>query len=173
MNKIKKIWVLWLALCGLLVSLYTSADPTPAKVNTLSLELKKISDSCTMEDYSFGNFTVSISDQAITAVDHPVSCSMRGNPTQTISIAIKNWLTTTWGDSIDKSKFTFSLTNPTVTWSLLNWSTVNNTFAEQRTLYNKALKKIWTWTWTLTISWTIPGSTPSWVYTWELDLILQ
>lgn len=174
MNKITKIWALALALCALLVSLYASADPTASKQNKLSLILTKPSDSCTMEDYSLGSFTVSISAQATQTASHPVSCSMRGNPTQTVSIALLTWLTSVAAnETIGKANFSFSLTNPTVTWSLTNWTTVNNTFAEQRVLYNKGEKKIWIWTWTLAISWTIPASTPSWTYTWELNLVLQ
>ena len=171
MNKITKIWVLWLALCGLLVSLFVSADAE--KKNKLSLELKKQDDSCVMQDYDLGEFFVSISNQATQVASHPVSCTMRSNPAQTISIALLTWLSTTWGDLIWRDKFSLSLTSPTVTGSLTAWITVNNTFADQRVLYNKDQKKIWTWTWTLAISWTIPGSTPSWIYTWELDLILQ
>ena len=60
MNKITKIWVLWLALCGLLVSLFVSADAE--KKNKLSLELKKQDDSCVMQDYDLGEFFVSISN---------------------------------------------------------------------------------------------------------------
>lgn len=171
MNKITKIWFLSLALCGLLVSLFASASLNVEQ--KLSLQLNKKDDSCTMLDYDLGSFYVSVSDQVTSVVEHPVSCTMRGNPAQTISVALLSWLATTWGDLISKEHFNLSLTNPTVTWSLTAWTTVNNTFAEQRVLYNKGQKKIWTWTWTLAISWTIPGSTPSWIYTWELDLVLQ
>jgi len=180
MKKFTKIWVLWLALCSLLIALSTSADT--GAVKKLELKLKAKADSCTMSDYNLGEFTVS--ESAITIAktwSNTITCELWSNPSHNITLELKTWLSdasSTPVQTIDRSNFSFNFTNPHANWSLETWSSVlksftNQSFANQTTLYVKGQKKIWVWSGTLAIWWTIPAWTPSWTYTWELDLLIQ
>ena len=172
MNKITKIWALWLALCSLLVALYTSADTTTTwAAQRLSLQLTAWAETCTMNDYDFGWFEVKATDQSTAEKTWLVTCTFLKKPHLVMSFQLGD-LSNGDGSTISGSNFTWSFVSVDVNWSLHDPADITN---QHFTIiaYDKPAKEVWQLTGNLKISWVIPGWTPEWTYTWELNLLIQ
>lgn len=171
MNKITKIWVLWVALCGLLVALHTSAATSTVDTKDLTLQLTAWAETCTINDYNFGWFEVKATDQRTAEKTWLVTCTFLKKPQLIMSFQLWD-LTNGDGSTISGSNFTWSFVNVDVNWSLHDPADIiNQSFSIEA--YNKPAKEVWQLTGTLKISWVIPGWTPEWTYTWELNLLIQ
>lgn len=171
MNKITKIWVLWVALCSLLVALHTSAATQTWAIQKLQLQLTAADNSCTMVDYDFGSFQVSGVDQRTAEKTGLVLCSLTKKPAVNLSLQL-NDLSNGEGSNIPANKFTWSLVDVSANWTLPQpTEKINQAFPIAA--YSKNVKEVWVWSGTLKISWVIPGWTPDGTYTWELNLLLQ
>lgn len=172
MNKITKIWVLWVALCSLLVALHTSADTTTTwAAQKLKLQLTAGNESCTMVDYDFGSFDVKATDQSTSEKTWLVTCTFLKKPHLVVTFQLWD-LSNGDGSTISGSNFTWSFVGVSVNWSLHQPSDINNQ-PFTITAYDKPAKEVWELTGNLKISWIIPGWTPEWTYTWELNLMIQ
>ena len=172
MNRITKICVLWLALCGLLVSLYASAvgNPEP-RSQRLSLQLNWWESSCVMDDYNLGSHNVSALSQETQHDTHPVYCTFLDISSRDIQFDLGDL--SNWTETILNDYFTWNITNISVTGSLDTTSAGEVfSFSDSQQVYTKQARKIWIWTWNLEIRWTIPGWKPEWTYTWVLNLSL-
>ena len=175
MNKITKIWVLWLALCWLVVALNVKAATWDVK-REVSLVLTNWENACTLLDYQLGTKAVLLTDQATNTDTHLVTCTFLNSNANTITLDMSDLVNS--GDStkkIDDDNFSGSMAWVTTNWTL---NTTDDTIAEfnignPHVVYSKNANTAWEWSWNLSIRGTIPGSTPAWTYTGSLDLTLQ
>ena len=172
MNKITKLWALALALCVLLVSLYTRAA-TGDTSKIVSLILNNWNNSCTVLDYQLGTKTVKQTDQQTEDVPHSISCIFLNSSANTISLVMTDLQNST-SNTIGRTNFIWNLTSVTTDWTLNSWSNKSNFNLGTATwVYIKNANTAGVWSWSLSIKWTIPGWTPAWTYTWNLNLTIQ
>jgi hypothetical protein len=76
--------------------------------------------------------------------------------------------------TITANNFNFALAAATASWLIDNLAAVATTaFPGPNPIYTKAVNKLWSWTSELTIDGTIPGWTPAWSYSGNLELLIQ
>ena len=169
MKKITKLWLLTLGLAGCLVALNASADTGDNK--EVSLTLNAWNNSCTIESYAFWEHSASPDDINLTEIEHPITCLFLENATGTVTLALAD-LSDGGANSIDNDNFSFAVAAAGKTWQIAELGATNASFADTTTIYVKDVNKLWSWASTLTISWTVPGWTPSWTYTGALNLLI-
>ena len=172
MKKITKLWLLSLALATCATVLNVSADPADTK--TVSLTLSGWNNTCVLNNYEFGQHDVSPVDQDLTEITHDVSCTFLENAESDVYLQLGDLLASEW--TITADHFSIALTQTSLTWLISALPTLNTyNFAnsgDSKNIYTKELNKLWAWTWNLTVDWVIPGWTPSWSYTGNLDLLI-
>jgi hypothetical protein len=175
MNKITKIWVLWLALCWLVVALNVKAATWDVKTE-VSLKLTNGENSCELEDYKLGTKWVSLSNQTTDQVTHSVNCTFLNSNAARVQFDMSD-LVNTWDTTkiIEDDNFSGSMAWVSVTWTLNATAATVAEFniGNPHVVYVKNANTAWVWSGNLTIQGTIPGSTPAWTYTGSLDLTLQ
>lgn len=171
MNKITKIWVLWLALCMLLVTLHTNADTNANQ--KLRLQLTPWNNSCVMRDYDFWSQVLSTTALTVWPLSSWVYCTLLKSPAVKLQLSLEDL--SNWTSTIARSNFTWSISGITVTWTIPNpWTTVAAfPFTSEKVVYIKTWNTtIGIRSWTLTIQWKIPFWTPDGIYTWALNLTI-
>lgn len=168
MNKITKIWVLWLALFALTTSLFTKADVE----KEVKLILNQWENTCTMDSYDFGDKNVWNAAVNLQPISHPLTCEFLKTSAHTVNIQLTD-LANGSISSIAKGNFSFAVSGATHVWWIADLVATGNTFASGHTIYTKAVNKVWSWSTTLTLSWTVPQFTPAWTYTGTLKLQVQ
>ena len=172
MNKITKIWVLWLALWTLVITLNARAASWDAQ-QKVSLVLNDWNNSCTISDFNLGSHVVSPVDQAVDVDDDDFNCKFLESRAATLAISLTNL---SWAsDSIPVQNFTWTFSN------FVKQGTIDNGIdlaefifsATTQSFYWKEANTIWELTWNLKIWWKVPGWTPAWTYTGTLDLVIQ
>ena len=137
----------------------------------VTLTLTAWENSCTLNDYNLWTHNVSSDDQNVSTSWQNIVCEFLKNPWATIQLSM--WDLADWTKEIWRQYFTWivsPLWNPLWTIANLTWWSYN--FLSSHIIYTKEANTIWTWTWSLAIEWIIPAWTPSWEYTWELNIII-
>ena len=137
----------------------------------VTLTLTAWENTCTLNDYNLWTHNVSSEDQNVSTSWQNMVCEFLKNPWATIQLSM--WDLIDWTKTIWRQYFTWivtSLWNPLWTIANLTWWSYN--FLSSHVIYTKEANTIWTWTWSLAIEWIIPAWTPSWEYTWELNIII-
>lgn len=169
----KKSLKLWLLATGIVaMSLLCNGLTTNAATNTATLKINTWANTCTWADYDFGAYNVSATATELTEQVHELTCHLLANAAKTVQLQIGATLTSEESNTIPGSSFTVA-TNIWTTNGTLEADTAESAaaFTTARTVYDKWANKIWDLTITqVTIDGTIPAGTPSWVYTWDLNV---
>jgi len=168
MKKFTKIWLLSLALAACLTVL--KANATTMDTKTVSLSLTAWSNSCTIQNYNFGSFNVSVNDQSLEPQAQDVECTFLENAQGYVNIQLANLTATEW--TITADNFEFSVDAANAVWLISNLS-ATATGAFPRQIYVKEANKLWSWSTKMAIKGTIPGWTPAGTYQGNLDLVIQ
>jgi len=137
----------------------------------VTLTLTAWENTCTLNDYNLWTHNVSSEDQNVSTSWQNIVCEFLKNTSATIQLSM--WDLVDGTKEIWRQYFTWivsSLWNPLWTIANLTWWSYN--FLSSHIIYTKEANTIWTRTWSLAIEWTIPAWTPSWEYTWELNIII-
>lgn len=165
MNKITKIWVLWVALLTLTTALFTKAADATKKV---SLVLTDWQNTCAWSDFNLWSKTVSASSQAVTPDNKDLTCTILKSSAQHIEVWLENL--SNWTESIAASQFTWVISNIRMTWSLTTWITPTFNMWQTKNVYSKWTGQVWIWTWNLKIDGIIPAWKPAGTYTGNLNI---
>jgi len=152
-------------------ALGSSSSEGGASTGQVTLTLTAWENTCTLNDYNLGTHNVSSDDQNVSTPWQNIVCEFLKNPWATIQLSM--WDLIDWTKEIWRQYFTWivtSLWNSLWTIANLTWWSYN--FLSSHVIYTKEANTIWTWTWSLAIEWIIPAWTPSWEYTWELNIVI-
>lgn len=172
MNKITKIWVLWLALLTLTTALFANAGVN-GDTKKVSLVLSWSNNTCVTSNFELGTKTMGNGATAFDKQTKDLTCEFLWNWASKVvlhldQLSAGNWL------NIAASNFSFSVTAVnTPTWYIGALAATGNTFAADRTIYTKEANKLWSWTTSLSISWTVPAFTAAWTYSGNLNVLIQ
>ena len=137
----------------------------------VTLTLTAWENTCTLNDYNLWTHNVSSEDQNVSTSWQDIVCEFLKNPWATIQLSM--WDLVDWTKEIWRQYFTWIVTSLwNSLWSIANLTWWSYNFLSSHIIYTKEVNTIWTWTWSLAIEWIIPAWTPSWEYTWELNIII-
>ena len=137
----------------------------------VTLTLTAWENTCTLNDYNLWTHNVSSEDQNVSTSWQNIVCEFLKNPWATIQLSM--WDLVDWTKEIWRQYFTWIVTSLwNSLWSIANLTWWSYNFLSSHIIYTKEVNTIWTWTWSLAIEWIIPAWTPSWEYTWELNIII-
>ena len=137
----------------------------------VTLTLTAWENTCTLNDYNLWTHNVSSDDQNVSTSWQDIVCEFLKNPWATIQLSM--WDLVDWTKEIWRQYFTWIVTSLwNSLWSIANLTWWSYNFLSSHIIYTKEVNTIWTWTWSLAIEWIIPAWTPSWEYTWELNIII-
>lgn len=168
MKKTLKLWILATAIVAM--CMFCSVLTTNAATNKATLKISTWSNTCTWNNYDFGTYSVTGASITLSGVDKQLTCNLLGNAATDVQLQIFDLSNGT--SIIPWSGFTVQTVAWTVNWSLdADTAESAAAFTTARTIYSKAINKIGVLTISkVTIKGTIPAGTPSWIYTWDLNV---
>ena len=137
----------------------------------VTLTLTAWENTCTLQDYNLWVHNVSSEDQNVSTSWQNIVCEFLKNTSATIQLSM--WDLVDWTKEIWRQNFTWIVTSLwSSLWTIANLTWWSYNFLSSHIIYTKEANTIWTRTWSLAIEWIIPAWTPSWEYTWELNIII-
>jgi len=152
-------------------ALGSSSSEGGENTGQVTLTLTAWENTCTLNDYNLWTHNVSSEDQNVSTSWQNIVCEFLKNTWATIQLSM--WDLVDGTKEIWRQYFTWIVTSLwNSLWSIANLTWWSYNFLSSHIIYTKQANTIWTWTWSLAIEWIIPAWTPSWEYTWELNIII-